>query len=253
MSVPWISISVVSHGQGDLVDALLRDLARLPEPGRFELLLTRNLPEPLPAGASNLPFPLVLIDNVSPKGFGSNHNAALARARGAAFCVANPDLRIPGDPFPPLLRALRCDDVGLVGPRVRASDGAEEDSIRRFPTVPGLLKRALGLDDGRIPLPQGDDPVSVDWVAGMFMLARAEAFRAVGGFDESYFLYYEDVDLCVRLWRQGWRVAACPAAEVIHDARRDSHRNLRYLSWHLASLLRFQRKHAFRLPHVSSS
>ena len=82
----------------------------------------------------------------------------------------------------------------------------------------------------------------------MFMLFRAEAFFRVGGFDEDFFLYYEDVDICTRLWKDGSRVLACPGAQVIHEARRASRRNVRYMRWHAASLLRYLGKYWLRLP-----
>ena len=73
----------------------------------------------------------------------------------------------------------------------------------------------------------------------MFMLAKRDAFREVSGFDEGYFLYYEDIDLCRRLRRAGFDICLVPSARVIHDARRTSHRSLRYLRWHLASMCRY--------------
>jgi GT2 family glycosyltransferase len=60
----------------------------------------------------------------------------------------------------------------------------------------------------------------VDWVAGMFLLIRTEAFRALGGFDEGFHLYYEDVDFCARAWKAGWKVQVHPEVSVIHDAQR---------------------------------
>ena len=73
----------------------------------------------------------------------------------------------------------------------------------------------------------------------MFMVFRATVFRELGGFDERYFLYYEDVDLCWRLHRKKLRAAILPTVRATHDARRTSHRSLRYLRWHTASMLRF--------------
>jgi GT2 family glycosyltransferase len=73
----------------------------------------------------------------------------------------------------------------------------------------------------------------------MFMLIPAAVFRKIGGFDERYFLYYEDVDLCARMRLGGYDIRLCPNAKVIHEARRQSHRDLRYFRWHLASILRF--------------
>jgi GT2 family glycosyltransferase len=77
----------------------------------------------------------------------------------------------------------------------------------------------------------------------MFMLFRAETLRSMGGFDERYFLYYEDVDLCARLREAGYEVAVCTEASAIHAARRESRRNLRFAKWHLRSALRFFTSH----------
>jgi GT2 family glycosyltransferase len=100
------------------------------------------------------------------------------------------------------------------------------------------LKKALGRGL-RQEYAFGSKPFSPDWVAGMFMLFCGDAFRRMGGFDEKYFLYYEDVDLCARIRLAGWRVAVCPTVTAIHDARRASHRSMRYFRWHLTSILRY--------------
>jgi len=71
------------------------------------------------------------------------------------------------------------------------------------------------------------------------MLLRYETLRSLGGFDERYFLYYEDVDLCARIRDRGLEVAVCAGASVIHAARRESRRNPHYAAWHLRSAVRF--------------
>jgi len=68
---------------------------------------------------------------------------------------------------------------------------------------------------------------------------RASDYAALGGFDEGFFLYYEDVDLCARLWRGGREVVLCPEVQVVHDARRASRRHLRHMRWHAASMARY--------------
>jgi hypothetical protein len=73
----------------------------------------------------------------------------------------------------------------------------------------------------------------------MFMLFRSDAYREVGGFDERFFLYYEDVDICRRLLARGYRCVFQPEASVIHDARRASRRDLRLMSIHAASAARY--------------
>jgi N-acetylglucosaminyl-diphospho-decaprenol L-rhamnosyltransferase len=107
----------------------------------------------------------------------------------------------------------------------------------------------LGGGGGRYSFEVGDETFDADWVAGMFMLFRADDYRALGGFDEGFFLYYEDVDICARLWKAGRPVLACPKAQVIHDARRASRQNLRYMRWHAGSMARYLGKHWLRLPN----
>jgi GT2 family glycosyltransferase len=126
----------------------------------------------------------------------------------------------------------------VAGPLVRGPGGAIEDSARRFPTPWRLLKKAFV--ERRAPdYPVDRGAQDVDWIAGMFMLFRSEAFRAAGGFDEAYFLYYEDVDLCRRLRRTGGKVLYQPQAEIMHDARRASRRDPRLALHHARSVLRF--------------
>lgn len=231
-----LSLSIVSHGQGALARELLRDIARACR--GVEVLLTVNVAEPLPFAAADFDFPLRIIANAGPRGFGANHNAAFRLARGGAFCVLNPDVRFDADPFPALRHALRDGRVGVAAPAVYSPGGELEDSARKFPTLARLARKAFArrpaLDYGA-----GEEPFAPDWVAGMFMLFRREAFERAGGFDERYFLYYEDVDLCRRLRGLGYEARVVPAARVVHDARRRSRRSLRHALWHATSLLRY--------------
>lgn len=227
-----ITVSVVSHAQGGLAARLLRDLASL---GRADcqVILTVNVPEAIAPGTG-----AELIHNGEPRGFGANHNAAFRRAKGDYFCVLNPDIRLPRDPFPALLEELREPSVGVVAPRITDPAGRTEDSVRRFPTFGSLVRKLLGARPGaEYSLDNG--PLPVDWVGGMFMLFRRDAFERVRGFDERFFLYYEDVDICRRLHGAGFRVVATPRAQAIHEAQRASRRNPRYMAMHARSMLRY--------------
>jgi N-acetylglucosaminyl-diphospho-decaprenol L-rhamnosyltransferase len=231
-----ISISIVSHGHGDLVGVLLNDLRQYCD-SKDEILLTLNFPEELAFDLDRFPFPLRVIRNVQPKGFAANHNAAFRCASGGLFCVLNPDVRLSSDPFLPLIDCLRQGNVGVAAPRVVNPQGELEDSARPFPTPLAILGKMLGLRTGRYPT--GREMDFPDWVAGMFMLYPARVYRGIGGFDESYFLYYEDVDICARLRVAGYRAALCREAVVVHDARRSSHYSLKFLRWHAGSVMRF--------------
>lgn len=240
---PVISISIVSHLQGALVAALLQDIAAhcaMP----LEVILTLNQPETLPFDVAVFPFPVKVINNATTKGFGANHNAAFGLTGAPHFCVLNPDIRFVQDPLPALVELLADPSVGVVAPLIVNPAGGIEDSARRFPMPAGILKKAC-FGSSEPDYDAGEALIYPDWVAGMFMVFRAETFRAAGGFDEGYFLYYEDVDLCWRLKRRQLRAALLPTVRATHDARRTSHRNLRYLLWHGKSMLRFFAKQAW--------
>ena len=247
--LPVVSISVVVHGQGDLVARALADLADFADAIRFEVVLTKNIPEQLPFSAAHFPYPLKVLENAAPRGFGANHNAAFRLARGERFCVMNPDIRMPVDPFPVLLEEMERREATVIAPAVLSPAGQIEDSVRKFPTPTSLVLKMLGKKNGRYPFKLGDDTFAADWVGGMFMLFRTEDYRRIGGFDEDFFLYYEDVDICARLWKAGHEVLACPKAQVIHEARRASRHNLQYTRWHIASMVRYLGKHWLGLPN----
>jgi hypothetical protein len=232
-----VSVSIVSHGHGALVAALLADLAAHCG-SAIRVIITLNIPETLATGASKFPFPVQLITNSAPKGFGENHNAAFRQCDGAYFCVLNPDIRIHEDPFPALIKELGHPRVGVVAPKIVDPAGNIEDSARHFPT-PGFLARKLFGFGARLDHTIGQTVISPDWVAGMFMLFRSSVFHALHGFDERYFLYYEDVDLCRRLRKRGYDIRLVPSVRAVHNARRESHHSLRHLRWHLASIVRF--------------
>jgi len=247
-----ISISIVSHGQGELVAAALADLSRFSDSARFEVILTKNVPERLPFAPAECRYAVKLVENPAPKGFGANHNGAFRVSEGDFFCVMNPDVRMASEPFPRLLGDLEARRAALIAPAVVSATGRIEDTIRRFPTPLSLAGKLLGRGDGRYRFALGDDSFAAEWVAGMFMLFRADDFRRVNGFDEGFYLYYEDVDICARLWKSGRPVLACPQAQVVHEARRSSRQSLRYMRWHACSMARYFGKHWFRLPRQAN-
>lgn len=235
---PAISISIVSHGQGALVAQLLQDIRTHCAATSLHVLLTLNIEERLLFDIADFPFGILIISNRQRRGFAANHNAAFAQACGEYFCVLNPDIRFDSDPFPALLAGLSDAAAGVAAPLVLGPGGGIEDSARRFPTPLGIACKLFGSQ--RNPdYAIAQAPVYPDWIAGMFMLWRADVFRQLGGFDEGFFLYYEDVDICARLRRAGFQVLLLPVVKVTHYAQRASRRNARYLRWHLASMLRY--------------
>jgi GT2 family glycosyltransferase len=244
-----ITISIASHRHAALVSSLLTQLADFPEIGK--VIVTVNVPDAPSLAPPALRDRVLLVENAAPAGFGANHNAALVHCDTEYFCVLNPDIAFVDNPFPRLLDALNASTLAFAAPLIVNPGGGVEDSARHFPTPLSLLLRLARLRDGRFPV-TGTATVRPDWIAGMFMLFRADAFRAIGGFDERFFLYCEDMDICARLRHAGADFALCPAVRVVHDARRSSHKSLRYLRMHIASLLRFFVHHWGRLPARSA-
>jgi GT2 family glycosyltransferase len=239
-----VSVSVVVHQQTELLNSLLDDLERLPGTIK-EIIITFNVPEKRQFIEFNYDLPISVITNTTPKGFGANHNFASTRCQGDYFCVINPDIRFRSDPFTELLKPFKNKQIALTAPLIFNPLGKTEDNLRRFPT-PLSIAAKLVKRWPKIEYHRRTNPFFVDWAAGMFMLFRTQSFRRMGGFDERYHLYYEDVDICARLNIAGFRIVACPAVSVIHNARRESHQNLRYMKWHLQSMLRFFLSRTYR-------
>lgn len=230
-----------------MVERLVASLLGCPEVS--QILVTRNIPECLEMVSGDA---VTILDNPVPKGFGANHNAAFKLCNQPLFCPLNPDIELDGNPFPELVATMDMTNAAIVAPLVSAPNGALEDSIRRFPTFLSLARKFMGGSDGRYEVRDRQPDFHPEWVGGMFMLFRSSDFMRLGGFDEGFFLYYEDVDICARAWKQGMKISACPQVSVTHDARRDSHRSARHLRWHLASMARYFWKHWGRLPKVET-
>jgi N-acetylglucosaminyl-diphospho-decaprenol L-rhamnosyltransferase len=169
---------------------------------------------------------VALADN---RGYGGAINAAVAElAESVEFIlISNPDVRLSPDAVAALVATLReREDAGAVGPRVLNEDGTPYPSARSFPSLrtgvghavfftiwPGnpWSKRYLANRE------QVDEPRPVDWLSGSCLLVRRSAFDAIGGFDEGYFMYFEDVDLGYRLAKAGWKRLFVPSTSVVHS------------------------------------
>jgi N-acetylglucosaminyl-diphospho-decaprenol L-rhamnosyltransferase len=238
-----ITVSIVSHGHGTMIAALVTQLLDFEDIDKIVLIL--NIPETLDLPANDR---IEILRNASPRGFGANHNAAFRHCTSDYFLVLNPDIVFLNDPFPTLVSTLRDTGAAVVAPLITTSEGKVEDSMRQFPTILSLFSKALKLHDGRYHVSFGQANIAPDWIGGMFMLFQAIDFRAIGGFDEAYFLYYEDVDICARLWRQERQIVACTGERVIHTAQRASHKSWRFRRWHAESAMRYLLRHSWRQP-----
>ena len=227
-SLRRVTVSIVSHGQGELVHTLLHQLDAFSQASIAKVIVTQNLPEVLSHDALSLGFPLEIIANPVPLGFGCNHNQAFAHCGTDWFLVLNPDIELSSDAIGALLAGAG-RSAGIVAPSVQEPDCAgptpERHCITPWEVLVGQRLR---------PAP----PASPVWFPGMFMLFRAVAFKQAQGFDERFHMYCEDFDVCARLRLRGWLLERNRNVVVQHQAQRDSHARLRYLVWHLQSLMR---------------
>ncbi len=230
-STPALVVSIVSHGHAQLVQALLHALAQRCAGSVTRVVLTLNVPEPPPqAPAHGWPFTLEVRHNTRPLGFGSNHNQALAHAAEAFVCVLNPDVALcpdGADPLAALVSAAHAPGVGCAYPLQVDAQGRLQDSERALPTLAALWQRRV----------RGRGEQRLDWVNGACLVLPRPVWQALGGFDTRYFMYCEDVDLCLRLRLQGCQLVRA-AAQVQHQGSRASRRAWQPLAWHIHSLLR---------------
>jgi hypothetical protein len=236
--VSSLVVSVVSHGHGALVQRLLQQIAEMNSAAVSRVVLTLNLPEAEPPDCV-WPFVLDVRRNLHPQGFGANHNAALDSATEAFVCVLNPDVELVGDPFGGLVASASQADAGggLILSYAEQVDslGRVQGCERVLPSPWALfLRRFLGRRETR-----------VDWVNAACMVMPLAAWQQLRGFDESYHMYCEDVDLCLRLRLAGGRLLKAPV-RVLHVGARASSRNLRHLRWHVFSLLKLWRSPVYR-------
>ena len=185
-------------------------------------------------------------------GYGAAANRGVAATATPLIVVSNPDLEVRPGTLVDLARAL-ADHPGwaLAGPLIRTTTGERYPSARRFPNLVDAGGHALlgiFVPDNRFTRSYQrneldratGDPVEVDWVSGACFVVRRSAFEQVGGFDEAYFMYAEDVDLCWRLGQDGWSAGYVPAAEVTHrQGGSTDHHPYRMIVEHHRSLLRF--------------
>ena len=223
-----LSILVVTYNSAPLVDALLNELAEQTRGLNAEVVVVDNASHDGTADAVALRHPGVrLVRSPQNLGFAAGNNLAAAHARGRVLLLLNPDaLPEAGCVARGLALLDSHPQVGLAGARLLAEDGRTQPSARMFPTLAreafvlcGLAarypqSRLFGRLDRGWADPAEDAPV--DWVPGAFALIRRSLFDHLGGFDERFFLYYEEVDLCRRIAAAGWRVQYWPALRVHH-------------------------------------
>lgn len=237
-----ILISVVSHDNDDLIASNFSHIPSMVGAHSVEVLVVDNVGSSNLkdfCGSQNINY---YCDHVR-RGYGGNNNLNFSRASMSdddVFIVCNPDVDIRVDQFEELIDTFLNSSAQIYGVKVYESQDLSTFSShnRSFPCVFDPLislvfKRKLFVGDV-------DEYSQPDWIGGAFMIFRAAAYARLGGFDERYFMYYEDTDLCHRAHRMGLTLIYDPRFFIVHEAQRRGRAIFsRHFLWNLSSMIRY--------------
>ena len=225
---PSLSVVIVSFNSARLIGGLLTALAEQLNELRAQIIVVDNASSDGSADLIADQYPWVnLIRSRQNLGFAAGNNLAVRQALAPVILFLNPDaIPIAGTILRGLEQFREDKRIGLAGARLLGEDGVTQPSARMFPN---LLQEIFVLSGLAAKYPRSkwfghldrtwadaDTPAHVDWVPGAFALMRTDLFKQLGGFDERYFLYYEEVDLCRRIAQAGYCVQYLPALKATH-------------------------------------
>jgi len=217
-----VTVSIVNHESRDSVLESLRALAGdATRRAALEVVVVDNASLDGSVEAVHEAHPDVeVVARETRGGYGANHNLALARAQGRYVLFLNDDARVQPGAIDAMVGHLDAHpDVAVAAPTIVRSDGARQVSLWPRPSAAADVRAALRFGRARSAALNGDGPQAVGWAMGCALLVRREAAERVGGFDEGYFMYSEEVDLCVRLADAGGATHWVPSATVVHDGQ----------------------------------
>jgi len=211
---PDISVSLVNTSSRELLLACLESLRGVDA----EVVVLDNASEDGSAEAVRERFPDVrLIEQRHRAGFGANHNTVIRATTGRYVYVLNEDTTSADWGFDRMVAHLDANPrVAALAPRLEYPDGRLQNSAWRFPTPAVAALGLLTLSRAGVVLSGGRETRDVDWAMAAALLVRREALDDVGLFDEDFFIYSEETDLCLRLRRAGWRTQYFPSVTVVH-------------------------------------
>ncbi len=234
-----ITLSVVSHGNAMQITHLLTSLQKYEPTSQIQLILTDNLKNDLPAFDPTPWNSLHVLQNDQQMGFAQNHNRAFELATGTYFAILNPDLIFERSIFEQLIASLQKHQAHMIAPKIVDENGITQDSFRTMPSPSEIIRRRLPGYKFEAFQPDSEGLIQPDWMAGMFWLMASDVYRQLGGMDERYRLYFEDVDFCTRARLKRMKLLVDSEVQVRHDAQRSSRKKLYYLFLHTQSAIRF--------------
>jgi len=249
----WAAV-VVNYQAGDALTACVASLLADASAGTVDVVVVDNGSADGSVRALRAAFPEVrVVDAGGNVGYATAANRGIAATSAPVVAVCNPDLEVIPGTAAAMIAAFDDPTVGAVGPRVRNPDGSTYPSARCDPApIDAAGHAALGLVWPANPFTRRyraldadpDTARDVDWASGAAVWLRRAAVEAIGGWDEGFFMYLEDVDLGRRLREAGWRVRYEPAGEVVHvQGLSTDRRAARMIVEHHRSSYRYAAKH----------
>lgn len=224
-----LAVITINHGHGDMLKKAIESLATSAAHIPYQSFVINNIPDKPTKDWLAAAFPEIqVIENTRPQGFTQNINQIIRQNPDFDYyLLLNPDvICLPGMVEGLMTVMENHPKIGVAGPELLNFDGTVQPSRRRFASFLVLMLRALHIDDIFNHLTAVDhylmtsdtfDAVSeVDWITGAVMLLRKAALDQVGLMDERFFLYFEDEDLCCRMWQNGWKVCYITSAGAYH-------------------------------------
>lgn len=224
-----LSVIIVSYNTRDLLRGCLASVISTLSSGlNYEVLVVDNASADGSAAMVQDAFPQAgLLINKENRGFAAASNQALAESRGRHAILLNPDTVVGERALCGMVRFLdEHSEVGVVGPKLLYPDGAFQHSVFTFPTLPMIFLDFFPVNhrlinsrlNGRYPraLYEAGEPFPVDHPLGAGLMVRRGVIEEVGLLDEGFFIYCEEIDLCMRIKKAGWEVYCFPQAEITH-------------------------------------
>lgn len=262
---PDVSVVVVSFNTCDMLRDCLNTLQERAGDVTYEIIVVDNASRDGSADMIAEEFPeALLIRSEKNLGFAGANNEGFEIARGRYIVLLNSDAFVEEGALPLSVRKMdEQPHVGLASGRLVGRDGSWQPSARMFPSVTNELLTLSGLGDkyphskffGRMDRTWADpmEPAEVDWVPGAYSIIRREALESIGYFDRRFFLYYEEVDLCLRIKEAGYELWYWPDIVVVHiggesartveDAGGMTKSGAQLTLWRMRSALLYHRKH----------
>lgn len=257
-----VSIIIVHTFERQLVRQTLRSLRRSAPKVSYEVIVVDNNPAAGMGQTLATEFhDVVYVPLTKNVGFGSAMNRGMEKAQGRYILIFNPDIIVRSGSLEELVRFMDISsDVGVCGPQLLNPDGTLQHSCYRLPSLflPAYRRTPLGkwshgreaVEDYLMMHDAHDETMDVDSLIGAALFCRAEVLKEIGMFDEQFFMYYEDNDLCRRFWQAGHRVVYHPGSVMVHYHRRASadgglfSQLLSKFAWiQIASFIKYYRKY----------